>query len=167
MSDKKLRQGGYVWLVLILVIFVVLAIVWSNKKTTTDDSTATSTAQITDETKKDTSVPITKTVGTKSTTINTQPVITSSGAYLISYTSNGFIPPVVNVPIGKSVHIVNNSNNALLVMPVDLVNKPYVDFKQSKSVGRGGVFDYTFTSVGSYAYFNANSKTHTGVVTVR
>ena len=92
--------------------------------------------------------------------------MTASGVYIIYYGTNGFSPASLTIPIGKSVHFVNNSSSAMLIVPVDKVNKPYSSLMQSKSVGKGGTFDYTFTSAGSYAYYNDNKDTHVGVITV-
>ena len=50
---------------------------------------------------------------------------------------------------------------------VEIAGMPnYSDFKQSRSVGNGGTFDFNFSKKGAWLYENLNDKTKTGVVVV-
>ena len=164
------KEKGSVWMIVILVVLVVLAIVWarSGGETLETGDLTTEEGQDSEATQEGTS-GTTGTTGTGGTGsgATSLPTMTAKGEYIIYYGTNGFSPANLTIQVSKSVHIVNNSNSAMLIVPVDKVNKPYVNFMQSKSVGKGGSFDYTFTAVGSYAYYNDNMDKHTGVITVR
>ena len=168
---KNIKQGGYVWLITLLIIAVVVGIIWTKRSSVVvpnESGQASSTAEIIDNANEvvNKSEP-TKVSPPKSTT-SAQPTMTSSGAYIVYYGANGFSPASLNIPAGKSVHFVNNSSNSsMFITPVDKINNPYSSFTQSKSVGKGGTFDYLFTISGSYAYYNGNKDTHGGLITVR
>ena len=171
------RNKGYVWLVVILVIGVVLAIIWSRggPSNTTDplvsDTNKVSNIEPAGEVKAE--PVVTKPVATKQVTTpkapssTSLPSMTATGEYYIRYYSTGFSPARITVPLGKSVHFVNLGQAAMKITPVDNVNTPYASFKQSKSVGNGGVFNYTFTQRGVYSYYNSNNKSHVGIITVQ
>lgn len=168
MNSKK--EGGYVWLIVLIVIVIVIAIVWSNNKSATTETT-TNTTTVSDTNTGSTVTPAATTgSNTPAPTTTTKPVapaMTASGAYIVYYTSTGFSPKTLNLPLGKSVHFVNSSTAAMQIVPVDTTNRPYAQFSQSKAVGKGGTFDYTFTDAGSYAYYNNTQKAHTGVINAR
>ncbi|MEK7535786.1 MAG: hypothetical protein AAB590_02095 [Patescibacteria group bacterium] len=162
------KNKGYVWLMVIVVIAVVLAIVLGNGSNGTENDTATTTeeAQITEEA-IDKGTQSSNNTGTTGGTQATQlPLMTANGAYIIYYYSTGFSPSKLTIKAGKSVRFINSSSNAMLITPVDKVNRPYSSLQQSKSVGKGGTFDYTFSTTGSYAYYNDNKDAHTGVINV-
>jgi plastocyanin len=93
--------------------------------------------------------------------------MTPEGYYVIRYTASGFSPAMLEVSKGKSVRFINDSSDALSIAPADTVNQPYATFDQTKSIGKGGTYNYTFTTTGSYTYYNLNNKTHIGVVTAK
>ena len=162
------------WLVVAIVLAVILVVVLITKSgggTTTWD-TASSTEELADT--ASTSPATSGSVTTKSVTTVTKPVtstapkMTASGAYIVYYTSAGFSPASLSLIRGSaSVHFVNNAGAALRIAPIDTKNKPYAEFSQSKSVGYGGTFDYTFTTAGSYGYYNENNKAHRAIINVQ
>lgn len=103
---------------------------------------------------------------TGSTTLNA-PVMTKSGAYLVSYTDNGFVPAKLEIQKGKSVHFVNNSNKAMSLMTVDPNSQIFRELNQEKSVGRGGSYDFTFLTEGTWWYVNRNSQKELGTIIVK
>ena len=166
------KQKGFVWIVVALVVILVIIFFWNKKAVApTGGEPATSTPAIIDTSSEATAPATTATKPASpapkpKAPVITTPKMTSTGAYIISYTSTGFSPAALSIPAGKSVHIVNNSNNAMRISPVDTKNEPYASFNGSKSVGKGGYFDYTFVARGVYGYKNLNVLYHTGTITV-
>ena len=160
----------------IIGILIVLAVVWTgfslNKKSAVAPSdpvaendvvvadgalsagTSALPGQVTSKT------PITRSGTTAA------PVMTKSGAYLVSYTNTGFVPATITIKRGKSVHFVNNSNKAMSLTAVDQGSQVYRELNQEQSVGRGGFYDFTFLTAGSWTYTNRNSRTDRGVIVV-
>lgn len=101
---------------------------------------------------------------TKTTT--TLPAMTKEGYYLISYTDKGFVPKTLEIKAGKSVRFVNNASKAMRIFADDKTSSLYNEMNQSKTVGRGGIYDFTFVSAGTWAYHNENNVADKGVVIV-
>lgn len=92
---------------------------------------------------------------------------TKEGIYLINYLKSGFVPSALEIPIGKSVRFVNNSGKAMRISSADTTNNPiYNAFNQSKTVGQGGIYEYTFTDKGVFSYRNINNPGDQGAITV-
>lgn len=173
------KQGGYVWAIVAIVAIIILVVIWSGKSndtvsdtkdaTSTDTATTSSTDGGVGSSSGSNTGAITK--PTKATSANNQvpaPTVTrtSSGAYIIKYTSTGFAPTPLTITTGSSVHFTNNAAAAMRVSPADKVNSLYSGLSQSKSVGTGGTFDYTFVTPGVYGYYNDNNLSHTGIIIV-
>lgn len=126
----------------------------------TEQATTTSTASASKVTK--TTTP----KATGSTALNA-PVMTKNGAYLVSYTDSGFVPAKLEIQKGKSVHFVNNSNKAMSLTTVDPNNQVFRELNQEKSVGRGGSYDFTFLTEGTWWYVNRNSQKELGTIIVK
>lgn len=92
---------------------------------------------------------------------------TSNGAVVVRYYNSGFAPKEITITRGLAVHFVNNSNNALRIAAVDQTNQPYASFNQSKSIGAGQAFDFTFNESGAYTYYNADHRQESGIVYVK
>ncbi len=171
------QKGGFIWLIVIVVLAIVLAVILKGgdkaTDTTSDTDSLASTSELVND--SDTTSAAANTTASPKPAATTKPVatkpaapkMTASGAYIVYYTSSGFSPASLSLVRGTSVHFVNNSSDALRVAPVDTRNKPYAEFSQSKSVGYGGTFDYTFTSAGSYSYYNENNKAHQALISVQ
>ncbi|HAT68829.1 MAG: hypothetical protein A2481_04380 [Candidatus Yonathbacteria bacterium RIFOXYC2_FULL_47_9] len=117
-------------------------------------------------------VPTTKTTQTTtakpaSGATSIAPTMTKSGAYLVSYTDSGFVPAKIEIQKGKSVHFVNNSNKAMSLTTVDPNSQVFREFNQEGSVGRGGTYDFTFLTEGTWWYVNRNSQKELGTIIVK
>lgn len=127
------------------------------------DETATTTQSVAPVAKKTTT---TDTV--VKTPVSTQATILKDGSYLVSYTSTGFSPRTLTIKKGKSVHFVNNSNKAMSLATTDTTNSQiYSEFNQGKTVGRGGSYDFTFLTAGTWGYMNRNNQADHGTIIVQ
>lgn len=110
----------------------------------------------------------TKSAVTSTTKVGTTlPAMTKEGYYLISYTDKGFVPKTLEIKAGKSVRFVNNASKAMRIFADDKTSSLYSEMNQSKTVGRGGIYDFTFVSAGTWAYHNENNPVDKGVVVVK
>lgn len=106
-------------------------------------------------------------VKTTSVTVATTPSVAKDGSYLVSYTASGFVPPVIEIQAGKSVHFVNESNKAMSVTSQEPNSQVFGELNQGKSVSRGGFYDFTFLQPGAWKYMNRNNSLDTGVIVVK
>lgn len=104
--------------------------------------------------------------GTKSTA-PAAPVMTKSGEYLVSYLNSGFSPKTLTIKRGKAVHFVNNSSKAMSLTAVDQNSQIYRELNQEQSVGRGGYYNFTFLTAGTWEYMNRDNKTDRGTIIVQ
>ena len=95
------------------------------------------------------------------------PTILKDGSYLVSYTSTGFSPRTITIRVGKSVHFSNVSNKAMSITTTEPNSLVYRELNQSKTVGRGGSFDYTFLTAGTWNYMNRNNPSDKGTIVVQ
>ncbi|OIO31039.1 hypothetical protein AUJ77_00875 [Candidatus Nomurabacteria bacterium CG1_02_43_90] len=121
---------------------------------------ATTTPPLSSSAKKSSVVPAPK----KS---SSNRVVIENGAYVVSYTSYGFRPATLTINAGKSVHFVNNSNKAMSISSADLNSNVYGGLNQSKTVGKGGTYDFTFVAEGNWAYINRNNPGDKGLIIVQ
>ena len=153
------------WAIGGIVVILILGLVWWQNKpalaptdinTTEGSNVSTST----------TGVP--KTAVSKSVTTKL-PSVTKEGIYLIYYTSKGFVPMSLDIPVGKSVRFINNSGGkSMRIGSTDTTNNPvYNALNQSKTVGAGGTYEYTFVDKGIFTYSNKNNPADQGSITVR
>lgn len=119
---------------------------------------ATSTTQTT-PVKTTTQAPTTKTT-------TTAPAVMKNGVYIVSYTNRGFSPATLTIKKGKSVRFMNNSDKAMSLTSTQPESQIYGEFNQGKTVGRGGYYDFTFLTAGSWGYVNRNNRGDTGMVIV-
>lgn len=97
----------------------------------------------------------------------TQP--TSSPQYnqsTVSYTDAGFSPSSLTVKAGTMVTFRNDSYRSMKVTGDDNAKKTYGSFDQSMTVGNGGLFQYQFTTAGTFGYRDANNGSYTGTIVV-
>lgn len=100
--------------------------------------------------------------------VPTNVAVYKDGAYVINYRSSGFSPNYLEIPAGKSVRFVNVSGKAMRISSSDTTNNPvYNAFNQSKTVGQGGIYEYTFTDKGTYSYRNINNPGDQGSIIVK
>lgn len=104
---------------------------------------------------------------TTSVTVATTPSVLPDGSYLVTYTASGFVPPVIEIKPGKSVHFVNNSNKAMRIASQEPNSQVYGELNQGKTVGKGGTYDFTFLQAGEWKYMNRSNSIDTGVIVVK
>ena len=97
----------------------------------------------------------------------TTPTVLKDGSYLVSYTSTGFSPRTITISVGKSVHFSNVSSKAMSITTTEPNSLVYRELNQSKTVGRGGSFDYTFLTAGTWNYMNRNNPSDKGTIVVQ
>lgn len=86
---------------------------------------------------------------------------------IVTYTSQGFSPLVVDIKAGQTIRFINGSSLALWVASNPYpTNDFYPEFNQGKAVGRGGTFDFQFIRVGSWSYHNDTNPSKGGTVIV-
>lgn len=95
------------------------------------------------------------------------PTMAKDGSYLVTYDNSGFHPKSLSIVRGKSVRFVNNSTKAMRIGSTDTTNPVPQALSQPKTVGKGGVYDYTFNDAGVYNYANMNNTTDKGTVEVK
>ncbi len=127
---------------------------------TTTTSTVTTTAT---QTK---SVPKTTTTKTTSVPKTTTSTITKDGLYVIYYTNKGFSPVTLQIKKGKGVRFINNSDKAMRIFADLKYDTVYSSLNESKTVGRGGTYDFVFNEPGNWAYHNENNQNDRGTVIV-
>lgn len=159
----------------IIAVIVALVIVYGvflrvSRSPTSPDMNGPSQVQEQEYATTTVSVPVTTPV--KKTTTVSQPKTTSvtilkDGSYLVSYTDRGFVPATLEIKAGKSVHFVNNSNKAMSLTTTSAESNVYGEFNQSKTVGKGGTYDFTFLQPGIWNYVNRNNQGDQGVVVVK
>jgi len=97
------------------------------------------------------------------------PVKTASGAYIIRYTNEGFYPFIIEIRRGETVQFQNESARPLWVTTKDhptakQQNLDELDF--DRSLGVGGVYEYTANKVGVWGFYNLNVRSHLGTLVV-
>ncbi len=96
--------------------------------------------------------------------------VTGSGqtaAATVQYTDSGFVPATVTVKKGTTVTFKNTSSRGMRVASaVHPTHQLLPGFDQLKSVEKGGMYEYTFTKVGTWKYHNHVGLSDTGTVVV-
>lgn len=94
------------------------------------------------------------------------PAMTKSGAYLVTYLNSGFSPATLTIKRGKAVHFLNSSSKAMSIIAADQYSQFSRELNQEQSVGRGGYYDFSFVTPGTWVYTNRNNKTDRGTIIV-
>jgi plastocyanin len=86
---------------------------------------------------------------------------------VVSYTDTGFSPSPLMVKQGTTVVFVNESSKKMLVASASYPQHQILPtFVQKSAVGTNGVYEYTFSSVGTWKYQNDEMPNESGVVIV-
>ncbi len=86
---------------------------------------------------------------------------------VVTYTDTGFSPSPITVKKGTTVVFVNESGSQMLVASASYpTHQVLPSFVQIKAVSKGGVYEYTFESEGTWKYQNDMSPKDSGSVTV-
>jgi plastocyanin len=95
-------------------------------------------------------------------------VVKPSTIPIMTYTTKGFNPMVLEIKRGQSVRFVNGSGGSMrLISNTDGGQNPYPAFSQSKTVGPGGIYEFTFTMPGTWGFKNQFDAAHIGAVAVQ
>ena len=87
---------------------------------------------------------------------------------VVTYTDTGFAPSPLVIVKGESVVFVNESSKQMQVASAMYPTHQILpSFVQKSSVGKGGVYEYTFTSVGTWKYQNDAFQSDIGSVVVQ
>ena len=161
------QNSKNLWMIVGVVVVLILGFVWwqdgksdseiANQEVKTEETVKTETPAVT-----------TKTTSTAKTGSTQLPSVTKDGIYLIYYISSGFSPRSIEIPVGKSVRFVNSSSGkSMRIESTNTSNPIYNSFNQSKTVGAGGTYEYTFTDKGTFTYINKNNPTDYGAIIVK
>jgi len=86
---------------------------------------------------------------------------------VVSYTDTGYLPAELTVKKGTKVTFTNNSASGMWTASgVHPTHQLLPGFDQLKSVAKGGMYEYTFTKVGTWKYHNHVKPTDGGTVIV-
>lgn len=87
---------------------------------------------------------------------------------VITYTDSGFGPSTVTIAVGDTVSFVNESSHLLQVSSGPIIGvKLLASFISAKPINSGETYEYTFTQVGTWPFYNVTNERDTGVVEVR
>jgi len=106
---------------------------------------------------------------TESATTSTNGVMEKTGEIIeVVFVDSGFVPDIVEINVGDTVRFVNNSSTNMWIAsdehPTHML-LPTLD--QLEEVGANGVYEYTFTKIGTWTYHNDVDTSLTGVVIVK
>lgn len=151
----------------IVAIFAVGSLWWQNRQTESPSSSvdkkSVGGSQVSQK-----GAPQTTGTAVKQPSASSLPSITPDGIYLVYYTKTGFSPQILTIPAGKSVRFVNNSDGkSMSVGSTDSSNIIYRAFNQTKTVGAGGTYEYTFVDKGTYLYNNKTNPGDQGIIVAR
>jgi plastocyanin len=145
-------------------VVIVAGYFWWSSQSMQPADVTTPVVSDTEETSAKAAAPVAKPAAPKPA----NPSMTADGTYVVYYGSSGFSPRLLEIPLGKSVRFVNNSGKAMRISSSDNTNSPiYAALNQSKTVGQGGIYEYTFIYKGSYSYNNINNPIDQGIVVVK
>ena len=152
--------------IVVVIVLIIVSIFWKGKEPLENIEPETEQG-ISDAVINDSTTGTTKTTApaSKTTTAPAKQTITKEGVYIVSYESDGFNPKSTVVTAGTSVRFVNNSDKAMRVRAKE-VGHPYTGLTQSSSIGKGGVYSFTFTTKGLWEFYNSNNPNDTGSVVV-
>ena len=101
----------------------------------------------------------------------TQTRVKENGVYVttVSYTADGFVPPIVYINHGESVRFINKNEDSMRIASNQYQSTTlYSGFGQEKTVGINGTYEFIFNQKGVWGYNNLNSIPRSyGIVYVR
>ena len=157
MSHHKIKQHQRL-LVLVGVLIIVFVIFIFNQSSTGTVGSTKSNAQT--NTQSNTSVTVVP--HTVAQTATPTPV----QGYVVTYTNTGFSPNNIQVPKGKAVKFVNNSDTPLSIVADNQNSTLLNQINQPKPVTKGGVYTFDFVYVGVWAFHNSNKPSDHGNIVV-
>lgn len=145
----------------IIIVVIILAVVIGIMAF----APATDTDQTTDESNITSGGGISS--GTQTSGTQTQFPKTT---HVVSYTSTGFSPSLLEIHAGDIVRFVNNSNGTLWVTTKGhptLPDQNYSELDSGKSLAPGESFSLPLLRNGTWGYINLNNKNHRGAIAVQ
>ncbi|MBY0538918.1 hypothetical protein K2P56_00595 [Patescibacteria group bacterium] len=155
------KNTGALWavglsFVVIIILAVLLFVIPSPAKNTTD------TATTTEEVVGDTATPVKPT----STETASYPAAGSrlmqNGVYVtvIHFTGKAFNPASVTITHGEEVRFINTSNLTMDIGPQqpNASSPSYSALNQASAKGKGGIYQVGLTDIGVWAYANLTSN---------
>ena len=143
------------------ILIIIVLIAWFSRDANVKMEPGTGTA---------TEAPEEKPSPAKSSSqIPTQPVVTKQGvipetlpAAVVSYTKDGFSPTITTVTRGSKVRFVNNSQYETMWIISD-----FNPLNQGRAVSIGGTYEFTFSEIGDWLFYNKNNPSRKGRVIVK
>ncbi len=87
---------------------------------------------------------------------------------VVTYTDTGFSPSPLYVEKGETVTFVNESSKQMLVASaVYPTHQILPNFVQKTAVSKGGIYEYTFVTIGTWKYQNDSNPADTGSIVVK
>lgn len=87
--------------------------------------------------------------------------------FTVTYDGNGFSPNPLTIKVGDTVRFVNQTSGKMWVAsaqhPTHLI---YPEFDAKTTVSNGGVYEFTFTKLGTWAYHDHVNAGKFGKITV-
>lgn len=154
----------------ILIIVLLIAVSMMGRNTVPNENkqaTTTPTVEVKKDVKKTTAT--TKKTNPVSSTKTAEPetiTVPAPDPYTITYTNNGFSPKELKVPKGQALKFVNQSNSSLQVRFEGTIDSKLSEMNQSKSVGKGGIYEFNSVYIGAWSYYNAFENSHTANIVV-
>ncbi len=169
----NVRSNGVVYIVglfIALVIGVVLFVVRENVRAPLVSVKSSDTEKTLADRVVPQSAPASPTASGPSVPVPSPlpPVAPKETIPTVYYTSSGFAPSVLEVERGKTVRFVNKTQLSMrLLSNRDGGLNPYPAFDQTKSVGHNGVYEFTFTTPGTWSFKNQYDTKSVGVIVVK
>jgi plastocyanin len=151
------------------VVIVVLGLIYvftgsKNKETTQNGMSQEVTDSTSNISSKVTNTKTSKTVDTTST--ESSSYLARDGIYVIQYTDDGFVPKTIQIPRGKGVRFVNQSSRGMRIFSDANSDSKFVDLNQSKTLGKGGTYTFSFVTEGLWQYHNEVQPSDKASITV-
>lgn len=152
---------------MILLFAIIASLIWvwtANKADAPENITETTNIATSTNNQNPTAV---KSSNTSPAPVSASKVsITKDGYFIVQYFNSGFSPRSLEIKKGKSVRFINNSDKAMRIFADDQTSQTYRTLNQSKTIGKGASYDFTFVDEGNWSYHNENNLSDKGVVVV-
>ncbi len=91
--------------------------------------------------------------------------LAQDGVYVVRYTDKGFVPEQLQIPKGKTVRFVNLSTKGMRIFS-DSTSLQFLELNQSKTVGKGETYTFSFVNTGLWSYYNQANTAHKASIVV-
>ncbi|PCI27495.1 hypothetical protein COB55_05695 [Candidatus Wolfebacteria bacterium] len=143
--------------ILIVIILIIIAFFFfrgTDEESTTPNETDTQ--------------PVTNAVPAPGNTDVDEMIVAPKDSTLITYTNEGFSPKEITVEQGQTVTFLNESNKGMWVASdVHPSHEIFPEFDAKTAIDAGSSYEFTFETVGPWAYHNHFGPGDIGVVVVK